>query len=114
MWTAIVSNRAERLVRPKEPVSAGESLDDVFIAQHLVQVKGVDPFGIKARQHLIHHNQQFNLLFRFTVNPLIGLFMRQTGGNVLFHLGKGCRRKVLAIPPVIIGDQFQQAILFDL
>ncbi len=54
--SAIVANYAERFVRAKETIGAGESLDNILILQHLIHIERIDPLGIKACEHLIYYD----------------------------------------------------------
>ena len=70
--TAVILDGAKLFVIAKQSVGAGERLNQIFVLQHFIQIQGVDPLGVKACQHLIHHDQQIKLFFRGTLDALVG------------------------------------------
>ena len=56
MRTAVILDGAKLFVIAKQSVGAGERLNQIFVLQHFIQIQGVDPLGVKACQHLIHHD----------------------------------------------------------
>jgi len=62
--TAVILDGAKLFVIAKQSVGAGERLNQIFVLQHLIQIQCIDPLGVKACQHLIHHDQQIKLFFR--------------------------------------------------
>ena len=75
---SIVSNGSEGLVGAEQAVCAAERLDDVFVFDGLVEVERVEPFGIEACEHLIHHDEQINAGITVGVDVDVGLLVGQT------------------------------------
>ena len=53
----------------------GESLDDVFIVQHLVQIQRVHPSGMESGEELVHDYYQVKLFVRIFLNIPVLLFV---------------------------------------
>ena len=75
MRLAIISDDAKRLIGSEKSVGSGKCLNDVLILQYLVHIQRVDPLRVKAGKHLIHYNQEVELLLRLSFDPLILLFV---------------------------------------
>ena len=53
---AVVANRTKRLIRTKQPVRPRKGLYQVLAVAHLVEIQRIEPFRVKAREHLINDN----------------------------------------------------------
>ena len=112
MGASIVTNGSEGLVRAEQAVCATECLDDVFVFDHLVEVERVEPFGVEAREHLLHHDEQVNAGIAVGVDVDVGLLVRQTRRDVLFHGGPRGNGEFLAIGLVVVFYEFNQSVFF--
>jgi len=91
MGFLVIPDRSKRFFWPEKAVGTGKSLDDVLILQDLIQIKRIDPFGIKACQHLVNNDQEVDLLCRGCFNALIGLFFQYS--IEVFKMPYMCRIK---------------------
>ncbi len=73
---AVVANSSERLVGTEQSVRATERLDDVLIVDDFVEVQRVDPFRVESCQHLVHDNQQIELLLAVLLYRQVRTLMR--------------------------------------
>ena len=91
MRVAVVLDDAKGLVGAKEPIRAAKRLDQTLILQDLVQVERTHPLGVKAREHLVHHDQQ--------VEPLVGMALYADVGPLV-----GQPRRNVLLEPRVRGD----------
>ena len=78
MRLAVVADDSERLVRPEQAVRAAERLDDAFVVDDLVEIQRIHPFRVKSGEHLVHDNEQIELLAAVRRYAVIWAFVRQT------------------------------------
>ena len=108
MRVTIIFNSSKRFVQPKKTIGTGKRLNNIFILEQFIQIKRIDPFGVKSRQHLIDHNQKIELFFRFSSNAFIRFFMRKSGGNIFLHSGKSGNTEMLPVARIIVLNNFFQ------
>jgi len=73
MRATIVADDSKGFVRAKETIGAAKGLDDVLVFHHLIHIERIDPLRVEAGKHLIHHDEEVQLLLR--LNVAIGLFV---------------------------------------
>ena len=97
MRPSVITNRAAwLLIAGEDPVRAAERLDEALVLQHLVEVERVDPFGVEARQHLVHDDEDVELLLRVPLDSHIWLLVREPRGHVPLECGVSGNGIVLA------------------
>ena len=75
MGTAVIADGAEGFVRAEQAVGAAEGLDDALVVDDLVEIERVEPLGVEAREHLVHHDEQVDAALAVGVDVDVGLLM---------------------------------------
>ena len=109
--TAVVADGAEGLIGAEQAVGAAEGLDDTLVVDDLVEVERIEPLGVEARKHLVHHDEQVDTTLAVGVDVDVGLLMGKARRDVLLHGRPGGNGELLAICFVVILDKFDQGIL---
>lgn len=108
----VIPDDAEGLVLAENAVRPRKSLNQIFIGEHLVQIQRIQPLRVEAREHLIHHDEQVDLLLRLPVDGFIGPLVRQPGGDILLEPHRHVRHAViLAVPVVVVHDDLPDGLL---
>ena len=72
---AVVADGAEGLVGAEQAVGAAEGLDDALVVDDFVEVERVEPLGVEASEHLVHHDEQVDATLAVGVDVDVGLLM---------------------------------------
>ena len=54
--------RRPDLRQSEQTIRAAECLDDAFVVDNLVEIQRIHPFRVKSGKHLVHDNEQIELL----------------------------------------------------
>ena len=106
----VIADRAEGLVGAEQAIRAAERLDDALVVDDLVEVERVEPFGVEAREHLVHYDEQVDTRVAVGVDVDVGLLVRQARRDVLLHGGPGGDGELLAVCLVVVFYELDQGI----
>ena len=110
MGATVIANRAEGLIGAEQAIGAAERLDDALVVDDLVEVERVEPFGVEAREHLVHYDEQVDARVAVGVDVDVGLLVRQARRDVLFHGGPCRDGELLAVCFVVVFNELDQGI----
>ena len=96
MWITIIAYHSKWFVWSKQAVCTAKSLDNIFILHQLIHIERINPFGIKACKHLIHHYEKIDLLVLRKILSIIRLFMGKTQSYIFLESCMSWHRKFFA------------------
>ena len=110
MGATVIANRAEGLIGAEQAIGAAERLDDALVVDDLVEVERVEPFGVEAREHLVHYDEQVDARVAVGVDVDVGLLVRQARRDVLLHGGPCRDGELLTVCLVVVFYELDQGI----
>ena len=85
-------------------------MDDALVVDDLVEIERVEPFGVEAREHLVHYDEQVDAGVAVGVDVDVGLLVRQARRDVLLHGGPCRDGELLTVCLVVVFYELDQGI----